>query len=149
MAPLGVAGDETPPAWYDEDLAALDLTGLTWLYVGGGSGVPVEYQVDGGQAGYWLPGTTTTILWHAYRGDRDPMEFLVLTGWTVTARLLDAAGAFVANLTVNTVSTTQKSVTIASTGTGARRVMIVEVLARKPGATTDMKSHAVIVVAAS
>lgn len=149
MAPLGVAGDQTPPAWYDENLAALDLTGLAWLYVGGGTGVPVEYQIDGGQAGYWLPGDATKILWQVYRGDSDPMVFLDLTGWTVTARLLDAAGAFVADLVVGTVSATQKSVTISGTGTGARRVMIVEVTARKSGATTDQKSHAVIVVAAS
>ena len=146
---VGVASGQVPPAWVIGDVPEVDPVGAAWMLCGGGSEVPPEYQVTGGTPGYWLGDAATGLTWQVYRGDTDPHSYLDISGWTITARLLDAAGTFVADLTVTSISNVKRGITVASLGTGPLRAMIVELRARKPGATTDLLSHAVLAVAAS
>lgn len=136
-----------PTVSVDGDLPDIYPSGAAWMLLGGGGGT---FQAEYNGAMGWLSGAPTTGLrWGAVimqAGPEDQVQ--TVADWTLSAALYEADGTPIYPLACQVVSATEWAISF-SPPSGARRVVIVGVTARKPGVTPTLRTPGLILIAGS
>lgn len=129
------------------DLPAIYPAGAPWMMLGGGGGA---YQAEYAGAMGMISGSPSSGLrWGAtilQAGPEDQAQ--AVADWTVAAALFEADGTPIAPLSCH-VENSREWVIDFSPPPGARRVVIVGVTSRKPGALGSLRTPGLILLAGS
>lgn len=145
--PMSITYDSlgTPTVSVDGELPEIYPSGAPWMVLGGGGGVfQAEYN---GAFGFVSGAPTTGLRWGAVVMEAGPSDQVqAVADWAVTAALFEADGTPIRPLACHVTSSTEWAVEF-SAPAGGRRVVIVSVLARKPGAAGSLRTPGLILVA--
>ncbi|MEI7705938.1 MAG: hypothetical protein WCK73_15220 [Deltaproteobacteria bacterium] len=136
---ISIVGEELPAMWPPE---------APWMLIGGGGGMfQAEYA---GAIGMIFGSPNAGLTWGATIMSAGPADQeQVVADWTVAAGLFTAEGVAVRPLSVSYLDPKHWKIETPDFGTGPKRLMVISVTARKPGATSVLRTPGLLLVAAS
>jgi hypothetical protein len=120
--------------------------GAAWMVLGGGGGMFLpEYE---GAFGMASGAPAIGLRWGATIMTAAPTEQQQeVAGWAVSAALFQADGTAVQPLACSVLDAKTWAIEMPTLPAGPKRVMIVSVTSRKPGATTTLRTPVLLLVA--